>query len=68
MTSPPPAGDSLDDPFFWSEFLKRLSHTDPEYDAEIIRSLCEATRISPQRVLAKMKAYMHYADASTAAH
>ncbi len=67
MTRPPT--DSLDNPFFWHEFLKRLSHTDIEYDVEIIGSLCEATRISPQRVLAKMKAHMHYADAaSTAAH
>jgi hypothetical protein len=68
MTSPPPAGDSLDNPIFWHEFLKRLSFCDIEYDVEIIRSLCEAIRISPQRVLAKMKAHMHYGDASTAAH
>jgi hypothetical protein len=60
--------DSLDNSFFWSEFLKRLSHTDPEYDAEIIRSMCEATKIPAARVLAKMKAHMHYTDPSTAAH
>ena len=60
--------DSLDNPIFWSAFLRRLSHTDPQYDVETIRSMCEATRISPQRVVAKMKAHMHYADASTAVH
>jgi hypothetical protein len=54
--------DSLDNPYFWGEFLKRLSHTD------IIRSMCEATKIPAARVLAKMKTYMHYANASTAAH
>ena len=37
--------DSLDNPYFWSEFLKRLSHTNPEYDVEVIRSMCEATKI-----------------------
>jgi len=31
MTSPPPAGDSLDNPIFWHEFLKRLSFCDIEY-------------------------------------
>jgi hypothetical protein len=60
--------DSLDNSYFWSEFLKRLSHTNPEYDVEVIRSMCEATKIPAARVLAKMKTYMHYADASTAAH
>jgi hypothetical protein len=60
--------DSLDNPYFWGEFLKRLSHTDPEYDAEIIRSMCEATKIPAARVLAKMKTHMHYANASTAQH
>jgi hypothetical protein len=60
--------DSLDHPIFWSEFLKRLSHTDPQHDAELIQSMCEATRISPQRVVAKMKTYMHYDNASTAIH
>ena len=64
----PSTRDCIDDPLFWHEFLRRLSHTDPEYDTEIIRSLCEATRVSPQKVLAKMKTYMHYANPSTAAH
>jgi hypothetical protein len=58
----------IDDPIFWHEFLKRLSHTDPQYDAQVIQSLCEAMQIPAARVLAKMKAYMHYANASTAAH
>ncbi len=63
-----PRIDSLDNPFFWHEFLKRLSFCDVAYDVELIRSLCEATRITPQRVLAKLKT--HYADAhaSTAEH
>jgi hypothetical protein len=56
----------IDDPLFWSEFLKRLSHVDPEYDVEIIKSLCETFGIPAARVLAKMKAYMHYGNASTA--
>jgi hypothetical protein len=51
---------TIDDPIFWREFLKRLSHTDPEYDARIIASLCEATRNTPEHVLAKLKT--HYAD------
>jgi hypothetical protein len=66
MTRPPV--DSLDNPFFWHEFLKRLSFCDIEYDVEIIRSMCEATRIPPERVLAKMKSTMHFANASTAEH
>jgi hypothetical protein len=66
--TPPPTRVCIDDPIFWHEFLKRLSHTDPEYDARVIQSLCETLQVSPQRVLAKMKAHMHYADASTAAH
>ena len=63
MTSRP----TIDNPIFWAEFLKRLSFCDVEYDAEIIRSLCEATRNTPEHVLAKLKA--HYADnISKAAH
>jgi hypothetical protein len=58
----------IDDPVFWHEFLKRLSHCDPEYDVQIIVSLCETLGVSAERVLAKMKAHMHYANASTAAH
>jgi hypothetical protein len=60
--------DSLDNPYFWSEFLKRLSFSDIEYDVEIIRSMCEATKIPAARVLAKMKSTMHFADPSTAEH
>ena len=66
--TPPPTRVCIDDPIFWHEFLKRLSHTDTQYDAEIIRSLCETMQIPAERVLAKMKTYMHYANASTAAH
>jgi hypothetical protein len=65
MTSP---RYTIDDPIFWREFLKRLSLTDPEYDARLIASLCEATQNTPEYVVAKMKTFMHYADASTAAH
>jgi hypothetical protein len=60
--------DSLDNPYFWGEFLKRLSFSDIEYDVEIIRSMCEATKIPASRVLAKMKSTMHFADPSTAKH
>jgi hypothetical protein len=35
MTSPPPAGDSLDNPIFWHEFLKRLSFCDIEYVTDL---------------------------------
>jgi hypothetical protein len=66
MTRPPV--DSLENSYFWSEFLKRLSHIDPEYDAEIIRSMSEATKIPVARVLAKMRTHMHYTNASTAEH
>ena len=58
----------IDDPIFWHEFLKRLSFDDTVYDVMVIASLCETLHVPPERVLAKMKAYMHFADPSTAAH
>jgi hypothetical protein len=58
----------IDDPIFWHEFLKRLSFDDTVYDAMVIASLCKTLHVPPERVLAKMKAYMHFADASTAEH
>jgi len=60
--------DSLDNPYFWGEFLKRLSFSDIEYDVEIIRSMCEATKIPAARVLAKMKTHAHFSNPSTAEH
>jgi hypothetical protein len=68
MTSPPHPRYCIDNPLFWSLFLKKLSHTDTHYDAEIIRSLCEATGVPAARVVAKMRTYLHYADPSTAEH
>jgi hypothetical protein len=68
MTSPSTDRVCIDDPLFWHEFLKRLSHTDPEYDVRVIQSLCETFGIPAARVLAKLKAYMHYAHPSTAQH
>jgi hypothetical protein len=58
----------LDNPFFWSEFLKRLSHYDAKHDAGVIRSLCDATGIEARAVVARMKTYCHYSDASQATH
>ena len=68
MTSPSTTRCCIDDEVFWRLFLRRLSHTDPEYDARVMQSLCETLHVKPERVLAKMKAHMHYANASTAAH
>ena len=58
----------LDDPFFWSEFLKKLSHWDVKHDAEVIRSLCDATGVEASAVMARLKTYCHYSDASEATH
>jgi hypothetical protein len=58
----------IDSPLFWSLFLRKLSFCDTEYDVQLIASLCETLHVPPERVLAKMKAYMHFADPSTAEH
>ncbi len=47
----------LDNPIFWREFLKRLSHYDAKHDASIIKSLCEATGIEASAVMARLKTY-----------
>jgi hypothetical protein len=59
---------SLDHPFFWSEFLKRLSHWDVKHDAQVIRSLCDATGIEARDVMARLRTYCHYSDPSQAMH
>jgi hypothetical protein len=63
MNNPPSETDLsylIDDPFFWSEFEKRLSGgVDPAYDAEVIRSLCVKLRIPSKLVLAQLK-YLHF--------
>ena len=67
-TAPSTTRVCIDDPIFWHEFLKRLSFDDTVYDALVIASLWETLHVPPKRVLAKMKAYMHFADPSTAEH
>jgi hypothetical protein len=47
----------LSNPELWSEFIRRLSGTDPEYDVEIIRSFCAYFKIPARHVLAKMRAH-----------
>jgi hypothetical protein len=68
MTAPSTTRVCIDDPIFWQEFLKRLSFEDTVYDALVVASLCETLHVPPERVLAKMKSYLHFANASTAAH
>jgi hypothetical protein len=49
--------DLLSNPELWSELIRRLSGTDPEYDDEIIRSFCAYFKIPARRVLAKIRAH-----------
>jgi hypothetical protein len=58
----------IDDPIFWDLFLKKLSFCDPEFDVTVIRSLCETLHVPPERVLAKLRAYCHFANPSMAQH
>jgi hypothetical protein len=48
--------DLLSNPELWSELIRRLSGTDPEYDDEIIRTFCTYFKIPARRVLAKIRA------------
>jgi hypothetical protein len=67
-TTPSTTRVCIDDPLFWREFLKRLSFDDTVCDAITIASLCETLHVPPERVLAKMKTYLHFANPSTASH
>jgi hypothetical protein len=60
--------NSLDHPGFWSAFIRRLSHSDVRHDAAVIRSLCHATGIEASAVVARLKTYCHFNDASQAVH
>jgi hypothetical protein len=49
--------DLLSNPELWSELIRRLSGTDPEYDVEVIRSFCAYFKIPARRALAKIRAH-----------
>lgn len=68
MTSPSTTRVCIDDEVFWNLFLKKLSFADTLYDAMVIASLCETLHVPAERVLAKMKSTMHFANPSTAQH
>ena len=68
VTAPSTTRVCIDDPIFWSEFLKRLSFCDVEYDVGIIQSLCKELHVPAEAVIAKMKTTMFFANPSTAQH
>jgi hypothetical protein len=49
--------DPLDNPIFFREFLKCLTHWDAEYDAGVIKSLCDTFNIEARTVMARLKTY-----------
>jgi hypothetical protein len=49
----------LDHPLLWTLFLRRLGSGDAVQDAETIRSFAEMLKISPRRVLDKLRAHLH---------
>lgn len=45
----------LENPNFWRLFLPKLScGTDPDHDAKMIHSFCEATKIPQRAVISRM--------------
>jgi hypothetical protein len=46
----------------WTAFLQRLSHHDPEYDLEVIRSFAECIGVPPQKVWFKFKSQVVRTD------
>jgi hypothetical protein len=49
----------IDDDEFWRLFLVRLScFTDPEHDAEMVQSVCEALQMPVEHVIAKMETHV----------
>jgi hypothetical protein len=67
-TAPSTTRICIDDPIFWQEFLKRLRFDNTMHDVTVIVSLCETLHVPPERVLAKMKTHLHFANPSTARH
>ncbi len=48
----------IDHPGFWSKFVTMIANSDgPDDAAKLIRSMCDASGIPPQRVVAKLKTY-----------
>jgi hypothetical protein len=50
------SSDELLDVMF-TELIRRLSGTDPEYDAEIVRSFSESLNIPKRKILAKIRTH-----------
>ncbi|MFZ0113982.1 MAG: hypothetical protein WAL15_06475 [Xanthobacteraceae bacterium] len=54
-----PGERRLEDPLLWTLFLRRLGSGDVKHDAETIKSFAEMLKISPRRVLDKLRAHLH---------
>jgi hypothetical protein len=52
------SSSALDIPMVWSTLMARLTGTDPEYDAEIIRGFCIAFEIPHHIVMSKIKTHL----------
>ena len=57
-SSSPISNETLLDMMF-SDLMKRLSGTDPEYDSEIIDLFSEALQIPKRAIVNKMRAHCH---------
>jgi len=49
----------LDLPFVWSELMSRLTGTDSEHDAEVVRSFSEAFDIPERHVMSRIRTHLH---------
>jgi hypothetical protein len=62
MTEAPAEKRWIDHPGFWSLFVRMIANAaeagGPAESAKVVRSMCEASGIPPEQVIAKLKTHL----------
>jgi hypothetical protein len=62
MTEAPAEKRWIDHPQFWSLFVRMIANAaeagGPAESAKVVRSMCEASGIPPEKVIAKLKTHL----------